>query len=194
MDYQDPDEQTEAIFKCLYHKEDKEKSLFDLLTKLQKILFAEVKDDESQESEIDELIMKHNNAFNEYEVRDSQGKTLREFSIKIAPINTPTREKSLMVVFNDISERTRLKESRISDKMKTIMLCSISHELRSPLNQINGVLSLIQPTLNNEEQQKLIKIANSSTEMLRIKINDMLDFYEIETKGFKPDIVKVSSQ
>lgn len=70
------------------------------------------------------------------------------------------------------------------------MLCSLSHELRSPLNQINGVLSLIQPTLKNDEQQKLLKIANSSTEMLKIKINDMLDYYEIETKGFKPDIVK----
>lgn len=70
------------------------------------------------------------------------------------------------------------------------MLCSISHELRSPVNQINGVLSLLQPTLKSYEQRRLLKIANSSTEMLRIKINDMLDYYEIETKGFKPEIVK----
>lgn len=74
--------------------------------------------------------------------------------------------------------------------MKTIMLCSISHELRSPVNQINGMLSLLQPTLKTSEQQRLLKIANSSNEILRIKISDMLDYYEIETKNFKTEIIK----
>lgn len=92
-----------------------------------------------------------------------------------------------MVVINDISERARLRESKVSEMLKTIMLCSISHELRSPVNQINGVLTLLLPTLETKEQKHLIKIANSSTELLKLKVDDMLDFYEAETKNFKPE-------
>ena len=65
------------------------------------------------------------------------------------------------------------------------MLWSISHELRSPVNQINGVLTLLLPTLSTPEQRNLIRIANSSTELLKLKVDDMLDFYEVETNNFK---------
>lgn len=184
------DRKNQKLFSSLYHKENKNQSLDDLLDRFYFKLYRENSDEDSQESEVENLISKHNNSFNEYEVKDANKRTIKEFSIKFAPISVASEEKAIMIVFNDISERTRLKETRISDYMKTIMLCSISHELRSPVNQINGVLSLIQPTLKTVEQQRLLKIANCSTEMLRIKINDMLDYYEIETKGFKPDIVK----
>jgi len=91
-----------------------------------------------------------------------------------------------MVVINDISERTKLRESKMSEMLKTIMLCSISHELRSPVNQINGVLTLLYPTLTSERQLGLFNIANSSVELLKLKVNDMLDFYEVETNNFQP--------
>ena len=89
-----------------------------------------------------------------------------------------------MIVLNDISERIDLKASKISEKMKTIMFCSISHELRSPLNHISGVHSLLKSKLATDEQRGLMKIAESSTEMLKIKIDDILDFYEVESGDF----------
>lgn len=123
-------------------------------------------------------------------MRDTSGKVLKEFNVKFAPINISTESNSIMLVLNDISEKSRLKEIKISEKLKTILMCSISHELRSPVNQINGVLSLLEPTLASKEQRDLMKIANSSTQSLCIKINDMLDYCEIETKTFKPEMVK----
>lgn len=89
-----------------------------------------------------------------------------------------------MVVLNDISEKIHLRASKISEKVKTIMFCSISHELRSPLNHISGIHSLIKSKLTTSEQQQLLKIAESSTELLKIKIDDILDFYEVETSNF----------
>lgn len=49
------------------------------------------------------------------------------------------------------------------------------------------MLTLLLPTLETKEQKHLIKIANSSTELLKLKVDDMLDFYEAETKNFKPE-------
>lgn len=43
------------------------------------------------------------------------------------------------------------------------------------------------PTLESKRQKELLKIANSSTELLKLKVNDMLDFYEIETHKFKAE-------
>ena len=89
-----------------------------------------------------------------------------------------------MIILNDISERIDLKASQVSEKMKTIMFWSISHELRSPLNHITGIQSLLKTKLATEEQRNLIKIAESSTEVLKIKIDDILDFYEVESGDF----------
>lgn len=136
---------------------------------------------------VDDFIFKENMDFNEYEIKDPSGKQVCEFSAKFAAFDFATEDKSIMVVINDISERARLRESKISEMLKTIMLCSISHELRSPVNQITGVLTLLLPTLKTKEQRQYLRIANSSTELLKLKVDDMLDFYEIETNNFKSE-------
>ena len=76
------------------------------------------------------------------------------------------------------------KISKVSEKIKTIMFCSISHELRSPLNHISGMHSLLKSKLATEEQKALMVIAESSTKMLKMKVDDILDFYEVESGNF----------
>ena len=143
---------------------------------------------------MDDFMIHENLDFNEYEIKNLHGKQISEFSAKFSAFNFSAEEKSIMIVINDISERARLRESKISEMLKTIMLWSISHELRTPVNQINGALTLILPTLATSEQRNLIRIANSSTELLKSKVDDMLDFYEVETGNFKSEYDKVSSK
>lgn len=44
--------------------------------------------------------------------------------------------------------------------------------------------SLLKSILETNEQKGLMKIAESSTELLKIKIDDILDFYEVESGNF----------
>jgi signal transduction histidine kinase len=44
--------------------------------------------------------------------------------------------------------------------------------------------SLLKSKLSHPEQLHLLEIAESSTEMLKLKIDDILDFYELENKTF----------
>jgi len=74
-----------------------------------------------------------------------------------------------------------VNELQISEKMKNILFCSISHELRSPVNHINGMLDLIKGSSTDDNIQHFVRIANSSCEMLINKINDILDYSLIET-------------
>jgi len=109
----------------------------------------------------------------------------KEFVAYICLWAYPTDDNTVMVVLSDVSERIDLQASKVSEKIKTIMFCSISHELRSPLNHISGVHSLLKAKLVTEEQEGLLRIAESSTEILKIKIDDILDFYELESASFQ---------
>ena len=146
----------------------------------------------SPNKEIEQLNSKHHISSNEYEIRDRLGNVMKEFNVRFSQIKISDYDKALMIVLNDISEKSRIKEAKLSEKLKTVMLCSISHELRSPANQINGVLSLLKPTLTSVHQLNLYRIATSSTEILWTKINDLLDYWEIETNTFKLNIIPFS--
>ena len=71
------------------------------------------------------------------------------------------------------------------------MFCSISHELRSPLNHISGMHSLLKTKLAQPEQVHLLNIAESSTEMLKLKIDDILEKIGGTISDFEAKIAKV---
>ena len=83
-------------------------------------------------------------------------------------------------------ESKSMHQLQLAEKMKNILFCSISHELRSPVNHINGILDLIKNYYKDDE--KLIEYTNiaiSSINLLTSKINDILDFSLLETGALK---------
>jgi signal transduction histidine kinase len=171
------------IFKTIFNKNHPDISLYDEIRITSELLF----DPGSKYYHNDDMIAEHldkmNNEQGEYFYQTKKGRF--EFGIKFSKLCLQGDSNSLMIVVNDISEKMRHRDTIISEKMKTIMINSISHELRSPLNQINGTLSLLSPTLVSPEQIKYISIANSACELLTLKIDDLMTFYDIETNTFK---------
>lgn len=96
----------------------------------------------------------------------------------------------MVVLIKDLTDEVKDITHKISENVKTIMFCTLSHEFRSPLNHINGVFSLMKNEFITSEQLVFLKIAESSIELLRLKIDDMLDFYELETNNFQQEKVK----
>jgi len=183
------DEATQVVLNSLYLRDNPKHSLVDEILKIHSHFYdSNVELNKIDEQGMDDFICRENLIFNEYEIKNVKGEQISAFSVRFSAFNFTQSEKSIMVVINDISERARFREAKISEMLKTVMLCSISHELRTPVNQINGVLTLLLPTLNTAEQKSLLRIANSSTELLKLKVDDMLDYYEIETRNFKPEM------
>lgn len=84
-----------------------------------------------------------------------------------------------------VAERTRelaqAKEAAESaNHAKSIFLSSMTHELRTPMNGVLGMTSLLQDTPLNEEQQEIVKTIRTSGDTLLTLINDILDFSKIE--------------
>jgi signal transduction histidine kinase len=135
--------------------------------------------------DIEDRLNDKNLQLNDYVILDEMNNILKEFHFKFGIANVQQNQKALMVVMNDISEKLKLRESLISNQLKTIMLWSISHEIRSPVNQINGTLSLLKPSITDPKQRNLLEIAQSASEWLKYKVDDLLDFWELETNNFK---------
>lgn len=68
------------------------------------------------------------------------------------------------------------------DKAKSHFLTLMSHEMRTPLNGILGVLDLLKTTPLDDQQARYVRIATSSSEILLEHVNEALDITRIETQ------------
>ena len=109
-------------------------------------------------------------------------------------------------MLQDITERKRTKEQILQAKLaaeeannaKSIFLAKMSHEVRTPMNAIIGMIDMTLDTPLNDEQRDNLKVAKDAADSLLSLINDVLDISraqagkvvieEIEINV--PDIVK----
>jgi PAS domain S-box-containing protein len=92
--------------------------------------------------------------------------------------------KLRLVLANDITERAQaakaleqaVQMAEASNRLKTTFLNNISHEVRTPLNGILGVMSLLaDPDMDAEEREDLNEIVTVSSERLMQTITDYMD-------------------
>ncbi|PCJ45584.1 MAG: hypothetical protein COA99_04475 [Moraxellaceae bacterium] len=71
---------------------------------------------------------------------------------------------------------------KASNKIKDRFLGTISHELRTPMNGIQGMLDLIRSTPLSTKQQEYVKYANMSTHEMLNHIDVLLSFSEAQSR------------
>lgn len=88
--------------------------------------------------------------------------------------------------------RSAIKATR-SSEAKSKFLANISHEIRTPINGMFGVLNILSKTTLNKEQINLLQMGRFCTETLLRTVNDVLDFSKLESRqlqlkqiGFSP--------
>eukprot|EP01022_Parablepharisma_sp_SALTPOND_P033408 TRINITY_DN88676_c1_g1_i1.p1 TRINITY_DN88676_c1_g1~~TRINITY_DN88676_c1_g1_i1.p1 ORF type:complete len:1133 (+),score=124.53 TRINITY_DN88676_c1_g1_i1:84-3401(+) len=80
--------------------------------------------------------------------------------------------------------KDREKEKLILEHFKTSLVCSLSHELFSPINSLILALNLLpSSTVEQKEDYKTMALANA--ELLSSKISDLIDYTTIELNDFK---------
>jgi len=92
-----------------------------------------------------------------------------------------------------VAERTyQLKETiyelEAASKIKNEFLANISHELRTPMNGIIGMISIIESSKLTNEQKGYFKIISDSADELMAKLINILDFTSIEAGKFQLDL------
>jgi len=95
----------------------------------------------------------------------------------------------IAMIISDRTEQKRMEKSLIAAKdlaekasqAKSFFLANISHEIRTPINAILGMVYLMQDTQLTEQQREYMKNISSSARTLFGTINGILDFSKIES-------------
>ncbi len=117
-------------------------------------------------------------------------KSGEEFPVELNITSTEDDEGTKFIAYiRDISER-KIDEQKLidardraerTDKAKSQFLTVMSHEMRTPLNGILGVLDLLKTTKLTPRQERYVQIATASSEILLEHTNEALDITRIET-------------
>ena len=102
--------------------------------------------------------------------------------------NAHGRAERLIGIAADIHERKRLQaeteaarqQAEIANRAKTEFLANVSHEVRTPLNGVMGLIRLLMDSPLNEEQQHWLSLMDDSAHTLLGLLNDILDLSKIE--------------
>jgi PAS domain S-box-containing protein len=94
--------------------------------------------------------------------------------------------KGLILDCRDIAQRKKDAEELLrAQKAKELFLANISHEIRTPINGIAGMASLLSQSPNINEQATYLHAIQSAADNLKVIINDILDLASIESGKLK---------
>jgi PAS domain S-box-containing protein len=102
--------------------------------------------------------------------RDAAGRAVR--MVGASWDVTESRNAEAMRVARDAADR--------ASRAKSEFVATMSHEIRSPLSGLLGVLGLLRATRLDEEQARMAGMIQHSAAILMAVLNDILDFSKIE--------------
>jgi len=110
----------------------------------------------------------------------------KTFKVKIFPLIW-TDQEAIALIFDDIThEKTIMELTKIADKNKDLVIAMISHELRTPINGMLGLMEIVKKKLMNfipvgqTDIFSYIEACKSSSYLLLNLVNSILDFSQIK--------------
>ncbi len=102
--------------------------------------------------------------------------------------STPLDDGGFVRTFTDITERKQTEtvlraardEADRNARAKSEFLAMMSHEIRSPMNGLLGIVELLRETRLEGEQSRMVELAHASATALLDILNGVLDFSKID--------------
>ncbi len=96
-------------------------------------------------------------------------------------------------VVETLQNITDLVQSRsnllLANKAKGDFLSNVSHEIRTPINGLLGMIDLLDATILNEEQSEYVEVMKNSSKKLMTIVTGILDYSKIESGKIECKII-----
>ncbi|MDR3548383.1 MAG: response regulator [Candidatus Pacebacteria bacterium] len=93
-------------------------------------------------------------------------------------------QKTVSLILHDATEELQKEEKKAEEKYKNMLLFSLSHELKTPLNVFQGFLDASKSWIRTEQMRNMLRDAKGAWRYLRNKINDILDYAQVLSDEF----------
>ena len=108
---------------------------------------------------------------------------MHEFELRFSPI-----EDDALMVVSDVTDRNRsirelnaaLKKAEGNEKLQSVFLSNLSHELRTPMNGIIGFADLLLESEKDPQKQEYLKIILDSSNQLHNVLSDIIEMSKLE--------------
>eukprot|EP00347_Sterkiella_histriomuscorum_P014290 403361440 len=157
----------------------------------------------NDENENDKLIGK----INEYQNMILEGDKLLNLSIdyqcqqnspqkfseivNIKQQNMHFQKKDLqLILFHRITGFVKYEKLQMENNFYEMITATVSHDMRTPINAITGLIDALNQLTKDAEQKKIIKVIKNSSKILSFLVNDILDFFQLKNGKFKSRLYK----
>ncbi len=98
-----------------------------------------------------------------------------------------------------VEERTAdleatLEELRLASSARERFLATLSHEMRTPLNGVLGMIELLLPQTDHEQSKAYLRTAQESAERLNQLLARLLDLVELESGTLQPSLRNIQAE
>ena len=117
-------------------------------------------------------------------LEDASESRIKYYELKVAKIHW-NEQICLLILLSDITNIKKIIELKNIDKHKNQLLATISHDLRTPLNGVIGMINASLNEISDEKVKEFLKVALRSANTLDYLIKDILDFSQISYKQLR---------
>jgi signal transduction histidine kinase len=82
-----------------------------------------------------------------------------------------------MIVVKDLTPVIQYESMKLENSCYEMLTATVSHDMRTPLNAILGLLMSLEYFISSVEGKRLLTIINNSALILLSLVNDMLDLF-----------------
>jgi len=119
--------------------------------------------------------------------------TNKWFKISFAPFYKEDEISGVISIMSDITEPKQREQDLVNQKIineevaeiKKIILSNISHEVRTPLNNINGFLNLFSLDNLSQKQKKYLNLIKTSSDQLLETVTNIVNISLLESNQLK---------
>ena len=115
----------------------------------------------------------------------------KRFEIKVLTLSWD-KEDAIAVLINDITQQETLISLKVANEHKDMVLATISHELKTPLNGILGIIHVIKKKTTDPWLIEMLDVCNNNGNLLLNIVNSMLDLHLIRKNKIKLYLEKIS--
>ena len=90
-----------------------------------------------------------------------------------------------MITIKNISPFILYQKYKIENLYYQILTATVSHDMRTPLNAISGLLDNLHFFVTDERGNTMLNVIKNSSKILLFLVNDLLDFFQIKNGKFK---------